>query len=87
MGYSLHAGQVTVADGTDEAAAAWAGAWLASPARPQVAVQWRHDESRARLLVRVDQLHAAQIYPIVLLLKFKSVKQIKEVRKTFALTK
>lgn len=56
---------------TDEAAAAWAGAWLASPARPQVAVQWRHDESRARLLVRVDQLHAVgegrpEAYPFTL---------------------
>lgn len=33
-------------------------------------------------MASVDKLHRHQIYPIVLLIKFKSVKQIKEVKDT-----
>lgn len=44
----------------DADAVTWARAWLAAPVRPTVRAQWRHDGSRGRVLVRVDQVHAVQ---------------------------
>ena len=43
--------------------------WLAGPARPVVRTQWRFDDERARLLLRINQVHEASgqvpaAYPI-----------------------
>ena len=35
----------------------------------------------------LERLHQNQVYPIVLLIKFKSVKQIKEIKENESLTK